>query len=52
MKGNIHKKATFEDEFARKYYCERARLNSVRRDKKKQHKKFRKLFKQYGDENE
>ena len=52
MKGNIHKKATLEDKFARKYYCEHARLNSIRRDKKEQHKKFRKLFKQNSDNDE
>lgn len=45
MKGNIHKKETYEDKFARHYYCEHARLNSVRRDKKEQHKKFRRDFK-------
>lgn len=52
MKSNIHKKETFEDKFARKFYCQHARLNSIRKDKKAQHKKFRKLFKQNGDENE
>lgn len=41
MKGNIHKKVTKEDKFARKYYCDKARLNSIREDKKRQKKKFR-----------
>lgn len=45
MKGNIHKKETYEDKFARHYYCEHARLNSIRWDKKEQHKKFRRDFK-------
>ena len=30
MKNNYHKKITREDKFARKYYCQRARLNSIR----------------------
>ena len=41
MARNTYKKETFEDKFARKYYCSHARLNSVRKDKKEQHKKFR-----------
>jgi len=45
MKRNTHKTHTFEDKFARRYYCEHARLNSVRSDKKEQHKKFRRDFK-------
>lgn len=45
MRRNAHKKETFEDKFARRYYCEHARLNSIRRDKKEQHKKFRRDFK-------
>ena len=45
MKGNIHKKETYEDKFARHYYCKHARLNSIRWDKKEQHKKFRRDFK-------
>lgn len=51
MKSNIHKKITFEDKFARKYFCKHARLNSIRQDKKEQHKKFRRLFKQNRDDN-
>lgn len=38
MRRNAHKKETFEDKFARHYYCEHARLNSIRADKKEQHK--------------
>ena len=45
MRRNAHKKETFEDKFARHYYCEHARLNSIRADKKEQHKKFRRDFK-------
>ena len=45
MRRNAHKKETFEDKFARHYYCEHARLNSIRSDKKEQHKKFRRDFK-------
>ena len=41
-KSNIHKKVTYEDKFARKFYCENARKNQLRRDKKAQKKKFRK----------
>lgn len=45
MKRNSYKTNTFEDKFARKFYCEHARLNSIRNDKKEQHKKFRRDFK-------
>ena len=45
MARNTYKKETFEDKFARTYYCEHARLNSIRSDKKEQHKKFRRDFK-------
>ena len=45
MKSNSYKTNTFEDKFACQYYCEHARLNSIRRDKKEQHKKFRRDFK-------
>lgn len=41
MKNNYHKKITREDKFARKYYCQRARLNSIRADKKFNKRKFR-----------
>lgn len=45
MKRNAYKTNTFEDKFARHYYCKHARLNSIRADKKEQHKKFRRDFK-------
>lgn len=41
MKNNYHKKVTREDKFVRKYYCQRARLNSIRTDKKFNKRKFR-----------
>jgi hypothetical protein len=51
MKGNSHKKRTFIDKFARKYYCQHARLNSLRSDKKlakRQEREFnKKLCKNY-----
>lgn len=31
---NEKKKLTFEDKFARHFYCQHARLNSIRQDKK------------------
>ena len=34
MKNNLHKKRTIIDRFARKFYCQHARLNSLRSDKK------------------
>lgn len=45
MKSNQHKKLTSEDKFARHYYCQHARLNQLRKDKKASHKKFRRLLK-------
>lgn len=51
MKSNAHKKRTFEDKFARHYYYQHARLNSLRSDKKqckRQERHFQKsLCKQY-----
>lgn len=47
MKGNIHKKLTKEDKFARKYYCQHARLSQIRNEKKQQRRKFRQLTKRY-----
>lgn len=41
MKGNMHKKLTFEDKFARKYYCEHARLNVLRSNKRQSKKRYR-----------
>lgn len=42
---NDKKKMTFEDKFARHFYCEHARLNSIRNDKKQCTRKFRKMNK-------
>ncbi len=38
-------KLTFEDKFARNFYCQHARLNSVRNDKKQATRKMRKINK-------
>ena len=43
-KSNIHKKITIEDKFARKYYCQRARANQLKADKRAQKKQFRKFL--------
>lgn len=45
MKSNLHKKITYEDKFARKFYCQHARLNQIRTDKKAGRKKLRRLLK-------
>ena len=42
---NDKKKMTYEDKFARNFYCQHARLNSIRRDKKQCTRKFRKINK-------
>lgn len=44
MKSNVHKKLTFEDKFARKFYCKHARLNQLRTDKKQARKRIRRLM--------
>ena len=44
MRG-IKKKLTYLDQFARKYYCEHARLNSVRSDKRQAKRKMRRIDK-------
>lgn len=36
---NEKKKLTWEDKFGRKYYCQHARLNSIREDKRRNKKK-------------
>lgn len=38
-------KLTFEDKFARHLYCQHARLNSVRNDKKQATRQMRKINK-------
>lgn len=42
---NEKKKLTYEDKFARKFYCKHAALNSIRNDKKKCRKKMRQIDK-------
>lgn len=42
---NEKKKLTHEDKFARKYYCQHARLNSIRNDKKQCTRKMRRINK-------
>ena len=42
MANNSHKKEYKEDKFARKYYCQHARLNQLREDKKQSKRKHRK----------
>lgn len=44
MKRSISKKETFEDKFARKYWCDNSRLRNLRQEKKANNKKFRKGF--------
>ena len=39
------KKLTFEDKFARHFYCPHARLNSIRNDKKQATRKMRRINK-------
>jgi hypothetical protein len=40
-KSNEHKKDFREDKFARAYYCQHARLNQLRQDKKQSRRKTR-----------
>ena len=40
-KSNEHKKDYREDKFGRKFYCQHARLNQVRSDKKQSKRKTR-----------
>ena len=42
---NEKKKLTFEDKFARNFYCPHARLNSIRNDKKQATRKMRRINK-------
>lgn len=43
---NEKKKLTFEDKFARHFYCQHARLNSIRQDKKNCTRKMRQINKE------
>jgi len=46
MKGNLHKKVYDIDEFARYYYCDHARLNALRTDKRNSKRKVRRYNKE------
>jgi len=48
---NLHKKATYEDKFIRKFYCDHAKKNYVKFIKKFNGKKLRRLFKLEQQEN-
>jgi hypothetical protein len=41
----VHKRLTFEDKFARKFWPQKSRLRSIRSDKKHNHKKLRSILK-------
>ena len=43
---NEKKKLTFEDKFARHFYCQHARLNSIRQDKHDGTRKMRQINKE------
>ena len=43
---NEKKKLTFEDKFARRFYCQHARLDSIRQDKKNCTRKMRQINKE------
>ena len=43
---NEKKKLAFEDKLARRFYCQHARLNSIRQDKKNCTHKMRKINKE------
>lgn len=45
MKNNQYKKQTEIDRFARKYYCQHARLNQLRSDKRQAKRKNRRAGK-------
>jgi hypothetical protein len=46
-KNNEHKKDYSEDKFARAFYCQHARLNQVRQDKKASKRKTRRKNKKF-----
>lgn len=50
MDRNEHKKETYEDKFARKYYCNSHRFN--KKVKKQNSKKFRRINKNKVDDDE
>ena len=43
---NEKNKLTFEDKFARHFYCQHARLNSIRQDKQDSTRKMRQINKE------
>jgi len=49
MKRNLNKKLTREDKFARHYYCDHARLNLLRFEKRYNRRKFRRILKNNKD---
>lgn len=50
MKSNVHKKQYNIDKFARKFYCEHARLNQLRKDKKAAKRKSRRINNEWKEE--
>lgn len=46
MKSNIHKKYTYEDKFARRWYCKNARLRQLRFEKRQQKRRWRRINKE------
>lgn len=46
-KSNNHKKDYQEDKFSRAYYCQHARLNQLREDKKQSERKTRRKNKKF-----
>lgn len=51
MKNNSHKKLFHIDRFARNFYCQHARLNQLRADKKLAKRKARRINKKEGADN-
>ena len=47
MKGNSYRKDYSVDKFARAYYCQHARLNQLRSDKKQSRRKTRRKNKNF-----
>ena len=47
MKGNSYRKDYSEDKFARAFYCQHARLNQLRSDKKQGRRKTRRKNKNF-----
>ena len=49
MKGNSYRKDYNEDKFARAFYCQHARLNQLRSDKKQSRRKTRRKNKNFDE---